>query len=112
MDLEKILTRLMESQKGITVVDDCYSDSAVVIAVSSDSMMVCDNPELIKGLEFDNEHASRAARRAADCFENKNIETGLVWGRVADKYRASAAKTVNSLSIRTIKFRNLVGFSV
>ena len=112
MDVKKVLTRMMESKKKITVVCDCYSDSAVVIAVSDDAVTVCDNPEFINYRERASEGANISCEMAACSFRIGDIKSGLRRGMLAAEYHADAAEAVSNMSIRTIQFNDLIGFTV
>lgn len=112
MDLESIFKRFMDSKMKITLVDQCYSERAVVINVGRDSVTVCDTPEL---MYFELELHRMAHKNSRDrrrAFVRGDINGVRKHGDFAQHLHGCITRLSDDLSIRTIKFDELIGFTV
>lgn len=110
--IKRALRRAMDNKKEITIIDDCYSDRAVVIAVGSDSVTVCDYIETHRILNNLQSLATKFSAKAYLAFRQGNMRLGLQHGHHVKIIHGMIVKNVNMLSIRTIKFNDLIGFTV
>lgn len=109
--VRKILEKAILEKKVLSIVSDCYSEHAVVLHVGDDSVTVCDTPQLLKIYLRLQRMASEQSAKSSWEFARGNLRRGLRYGHLAKHLHACVARLNDDLSIRTIDFKDLVGFT-
>lgn len=110
--IRRLLEKAMKENRVIRIVSDCDSDQAVVINAGADSVTVCDTPQLLDTFIKLQRLARKQSRESGKAFARGELKKGLKHGHFTKHLHGCITRLSDDLSIRTIKFSDLIGFTI